>query len=284
MVRRPVAALVAVNRSKTSILSIRPSFSRYVRNIARVDGAGLSQCDMARGGQYLVVVDVGRRHVGVKSTFGHRTAAPSRFSTLRPPPAIRLAAKQLSSGKGESVQSPPAADDSRESHSHGDRTRDVEDGGAGHEPTPLSRPAANMMPEALADGRASPPNNIAAGSHSDRRENIAGEPGASKPTGAGHLYMEAAAAAAAAGSEKWFEDKYATTTKAAAVLLRNKIYGHLETGIKFFNEKSGWTEVEKLKNAISSLETRLRTSQDDFKRVRSELDDAQQAHREMQAT
>jgi len=27
----------------------------------------------------------------------------------------------------------------------------------------------------------------------------------------------------------------------------HRIYNNLETGIKFFNEKSGWTEVEKVK-------------------------------------
>ena len=90
------------------------------------------------------------------------------------------------------------------------------------------------------------------------------------------------AAAAAAGRERWFDDKYATTSKAAAVLLRNKFYRQVEAGIKFFNEKSGWTEVEKLKNAISSLETSLREAQDKFKRVRAELDQSQQTHRSVQ--
>ena len=40
--------------------------------------------------------------------------------------------------------------------------------------------------------------------------------------------------------------RYATTSKALALLLRKRVYNHLESGLQFFNEKSGWTEVEKV--------------------------------------
>ena len=79
-----------------------------------------------------------------------------------------------------------------------------------------------------------------------------------------------------------FEDRYSSTTKAVGVLLRKKLYKNVEVGIQFFNEKSGWTQVEHLKNAITSLEDGLRAQQDAFKHVRAELDEANSTHRTVQ--
>ena len=44
----------------------------------------------------------------------------------------------------------------------------------------------------------------------------------------------------------FFFNRYAKTSKALALLLRQRIYHHAESGLQYFNEKSGWTQVEKV--------------------------------------
>jgi hypothetical protein len=44
----------------------------------------------------------------------------------------------------------------------------------------------------------------------------------------------------------FFFYRYAKTSKALALLLRQRIYHQVESGLQYFNEKSGWTQVEKV--------------------------------------
>jgi hypothetical protein len=50
-----------------------------------------------------------------------------------------------------------------------------------------------------------------------------------------------------------------------ALLLRKRVYHHLEAGLQFFNEKSGWTEVEKVFIFLQDIQGHTRTYKDSYR-------------------
>mmetsp|Transcript_33122 Transcript_33122/g.104754 ORF Transcript_33122/g.104754 Transcript_33122/m.104754 type:complete len:475 (-) Transcript_33122:63-1487(-) len=83
-------------------------------------------------------------------------------------------------------------------------------------------------------------------------------------------------------SSEFFKDQYSRTTKAVGKVLRKKLQPAIEQAILYINDKSGWTEVEKLKHAITDLEVHLRKSQEEYRAARSDFDKTDQEHRRTQ--